>query len=103
MSSVYSLEITQADGKKELKFGGDLVINHIDKMAAEVRDALPEPADVAVTIADPSNIDMTFIQLVIAIRHQTQAAGKKFELHTTLKDDLKELAQKAGLEKDLNF
>ena len=103
MSSVYSLEITQSDGKKELKFGGDLVINHIDKMAAEVRDALAEPTDVAVSVADPSNIDMTFVQLVIGIRHQAEERGKKFELATSLKDDLKELVVKAGLDKELNI
>ena len=103
MSSVYSLEITQSDGKKELKFGGDLAINHIDKMAAEVRDALAEPTDVAVSVADPSNIDMTFVQLVIAIRHQAKERGKKFELATSLKDDLKELVVKAGLDKELNI
>lgn len=102
MSSVYSLEITQADGKKELKFGGDLVINHAEKMAAEVADALAEPANVVLTIDNPGNIDMTFIQLVTAIRHQAQAAGKTFEIHTTLKDDLKELVLKAGLNKELN-
>lgn len=103
MSSVYSLEITQADGKKMLKFGGDLVINHIDKMAAEVRDAVAQPADVEITVDNPDNLDMTFIQLVTAVRHQAQAAGKKFEIHATLKDDLKELVEKAGLAKELNI
>lgn len=103
MSSVYSLEITQADGKKQLKFGGDLVINHAEKMAAEVREALPEPTDVSVTVDNPGNIDMTFIQLVTAIRHQAEAAGKKFEISSSLKDDLKELVVKAGLNKELHI
>ncbi len=101
MSSVYSLEISQADGKKNLKFGGDLVINHIDKMTKELREALPSPTDLRVEVADPQNIDMTFIQLVVALRRMTENAGKKFEVQTTLKDDLKELVQKAGLDKEL--
>lgn len=103
MSSVYSLEITQEDGARQLKFGGDLVINHIEKMAAEVRDALAEPADTTVSVDNPDNVDMTFLQLVTAIRHHAQAAGKKFEIHSTLKDDLKELIEKAGLGKELNL
>lgn len=103
MSSVYSLEVTQSDGKKQLKFGGDLVINHIDKMAAEVKQALDTPADVAVSVDDPANIDMTFIQLVIAIKRQTIAAGRKFEISASIKDDLKDLLVKAGLDKDLNI
>lgn len=103
MSSVYSLEITQDGGTKKLKFGGDLVINHIDKMAAEVRDALAQPSDVEVTVDNPDNVDMTFLQLVTAIRHQAQAAGKKFGIQATLKDDLKELVVKAGLAKELNI
>ena len=57
MSSIYSLEVTEEGGKRRLKFGGDLIINHIDKMTAEVKDALPQPADVAIVLDNPSNID----------------------------------------------
>lgn len=98
MSSIYSLSITDDNGKKHLKFSGDLVINHIDKMTAEVKDALPQPVDTIVTIDNPDNVDMTFIQLLIAIQRSTRQANKSFELHTTLKDDIKELLQKAGLD-----
>lgn len=103
MSSVYSLTVAADGGKKTFTFGGDLVINHIDKMVAEVRDALPEPADVSVVVANPSNIDMTFLQLVVAMRHSCAGAGKTFEVRAELKDDLRELVAKAGLEKELGL
>ena len=103
MSSVYTLDVTNEGGKKQLKFGGDLVINHIDKMAAQTKETLDTPSDTLVIVDNPSNIDMTFIQLLIAIRKQTTQAGKDFELKTTIKDDLKELLQKSGLDKELGI
>lgn len=103
MSSMYSLEVTQENGCKGLKFGGDLVINHIDKMTNEVREALASPSDVSVVVDNPSNIDMTFMQLVIAIKHSCQKAGKNFKVSATLKDDLKELVVKAGLQKEIGL
>lgn len=103
MSSVYSLTVAADGDKKTLTFGGDLVINHIDKMAAEVRGALPGPADLSVVVSNPSNLDMTFLQLVVALRHSCAAAGKTFEVRADLKDDLRELVAKAGLDKELGL
>ncbi len=103
MSSIYSLEISQQDGKKVFKCSGDLVINHIDKMTTEIKDALAQPTDVSLVIDNPNNVDMTFLQLVVAIRHSCQQAEKNFEVHSTIKDDLKELVVKAGLSKELNI
>lgn len=103
MSSVYSLAVASDGGKKTFTFGGDLVINHIDKMAAEVRGALAEPADVSVVVDTPTNIDMTFLQLVVALRHSCSAAGKTFSVSASLKDDLRELVAKAGLDKELGL
>lgn len=103
MSSIYSLEVTEEGGRRQLKFGGDLVINHIDKMAAEVKDALPQPADVTIVIDNPSNIDMTFIQLALAVRRSCAEGAKTFEIKATVKDDLKELLVKAGLDKDMGL
>ena len=76
MSSIYSLEVTEEGGKRQLKFGGDLIINHIDKMAAEVKDALPQPTDVTIVLDNPSNIDMTFIQLALAVRRSCAEASR---------------------------
>ncbi len=103
MSSIYSLEVTEEGGKRQLKFGGDLIINHIDKMAAEVKDALPQPTDVTIVLDNPSNIDMTFIQLALAVRRSCAEASKAFEIKATVKDDLKELLVKAGLDKDMGL
>lgn len=103
MSSIYSLEVTEEAGKKQLKFGGDLIINHIDKMAAEVKDALPQPADVTIVLDNPSNIDMTFIQLALAVRRSCAEASKDFDIKATVKDDLKDLLVKAGLDKDMGL
>ncbi len=103
MSSIYSLAVTQEGDRRQLKFAGDLVINHIDKMTAEVKDALPSPVDTTVVIDNPSNVDMTFIQLLIAIRRATTEAGKTFEVKTTINDDLKDLLAKSGLDKQMGL
>ncbi len=103
MASVYSLKIADVDGKKQLTFSGDLVINHADKVVAEVKNALAQPSDTAVVIDNPNNIDMTFIQLLVAIKHSCVAANKKFEISSTLKEDLKLLIVKSGFDKEFNI
>lgn len=102
MASTYKLTIGSDAGSHHLTFGGDLIINHIDKMLGEVRGALDPVTDVEVTLDAPDNIDMTFLQLVVSIRHTCEAAGKQFSINGKVKPDIKELVRKAGLEAELN-
>ncbi|MBQ3636607.1 MAG: STAS domain-containing protein [Bacteroidales bacterium] len=103
MSSSYGIEVKEEGGKRTVKFTGDLVINHADKMAAELKEKLSPASDLKVEVSDPSNIDMTFIQMVVAMRHACEGAGKKFEIATSIKDDLKQLILKGGFEKEMNI
>lgn len=101
--SKYSLEVSNEGGTLNLKFGGDLVINYADKLAEQIREAMPQPAPLAVTVDNPSNIDMTFVQMLVALRHSCQKAGLAYSVKSTLKDDLKELLTKAGLTAELGL
>ena len=102
MSSTYSIAASEKDGKKELKFSGSLIINHIEKITAEVKQHLSPLTNISVIIDNPENIDMTFIQMLISVSNACKAQGKTFEVQTTLKDDLKLLVEKAGLVNILN-
>lgn len=103
MSNAYSIGVSEEGGRKTLTFGGDLTINHIDKIVEEVRAKVGEPADTTVVVDNPGNIDMTFMQLTLSLGRTCREAGKQFEVKSTLKDDLAVLVRKAGLAKEFGL
>ncbi len=87
----------------ELTCSGNLIINHIEKIYAELQESLSCDQPISIVIDNPENLDMTFVQLVLAIKKSVLEKGKTFTIKTTIKDDLKLLVEKAGLEKELNI
>jgi hypothetical protein len=81
----------------EVHLSGNLIINHIEKIHAELQGILTMEQPISMFIDDPDNIDITFVQEVISIRKTLFENGKEFKVNTTLKDDLSQLIEKAGL------
>ena len=95
--SSYAIQHTTKDGVVELHCSGNLIINHIAKIHAELQGILTMEESVSMFIDNPDNIDITFVQEIISIRKTLKAKGKDFKITTTLKDDLSQLIEKAGL------
>lgn len=103
MSNAYSIEVSEDGGRRTIKCGGDLTINHIDKIAEEVVGKAGSPADTTVVIDTQGNMDMTFMQLALSLGRTCREAGKDFAIKTTVKDDVAELVRKAGLAKEFGL
>lgn len=101
--SAYSIKIADNAGVTELTCTGNLIINHIEKIYGELQESLSTDNSVSVVIDDPENLDITFVQLVMAIKKSVTEKGHTFSIKTKLKDDLKQLVLKAGLEKEINI
>ena len=54
-------------------------------------------------IDNPDNLDITFVQMIISVKRLWKEKGSEFHVKTELKDDLKQLIAKVGLERELNY
>lgn len=103
MKEAYTIAISDSDSQSELKFSGNLIINHIEKIYAELKEKLTIDKPISVVIDNPENMDITFVQMLLSIKKACTEASKEFKVTTVLKDDLKQLIEKAGLNKELNI
>ncbi len=102
--SAYSIKVSYKENDEiELVCSGNLIINNIEKIYEELREQLTCQQPTSIIIDNPENLDTTFVQLCFAVRKSVLENGKEFKIKTTIKDDLKTLVLKAGLEKQLNL
>lgn len=103
MSNPYQIVAADKQGTMEVKFSGNLIINHIEKITEEMRELITPEQPVSFIIDNPENLDITFIQLVISVKRMWKEKGSEFHVKSELKDDLKQLIAKAGLDRELNY
>ncbi len=103
MATVYDINVSEKDGNCVLTCKGNLIINNIEKIYAELRDQLHFDMPLVVNIDSPEAIDITFIQLVVSLRKTYEKKGLNVSVNSKLNDDMVELIAKAGLNKELNI
>ncbi len=103
MSNPYSITAADKQGTMTVTFGGNLIINHIEKIYEEMQELITPEQPVTFVIDNPENLDITFVQMVIAAKRLWKEKGSEFHVKSELKDDLKQLMAKAGLERELNY
>jgi len=103
MSNPFSITAADKQGIMTVTFSGNLIINHIEKIYEEMQELITPEQPVTFILDNPDNIDITFIQMIISVKRLWKEKGSEFHVKTTLKDDLKQLIAKAGLERELNY
>ncbi|MCQ2235651.1 MAG: STAS domain-containing protein [Bacteroidales bacterium] len=98
--SSYSVEVTEKDGKKQVRLSGSIIINHIEKVYDELKSQITPDDEVDLVVENPENIDITFVQLVLSMKKAWKESGKALNITTTLPDDLTTLLAKAGISLD---
>lgn len=98
--SSYSVEVSEVDGKKQVRLTGSIIINHIEKVYDELKSQITPNDDVILLVENPENVDITFVQLVLSMKRAWKESGKSLKITTTLPDDLKNLLAKAGISID---
>jgi anti-anti-sigma regulatory factor len=86
----------------EITFSGQLTINNIKKINESVKSHLRSPGAVSIHVKDVDNIDLTFIQLLQAIKNSGKKKGFSVQTGMELPNDLKALLINAGFGKMIN-
>ncbi|MBR8537044.1 STAS domain-containing protein [Carboxylicivirga sediminis] len=98
----YTVLIDELPEKTMMRFSGQLIINHIEKITATVKNGLISDKDLQIEVDNPESVDVTFIQLLLALKATLSANGKKVEVNAELSEDIKKLILNSGFQYVLN-
>ena len=100
MPDNFNIEYKQTDGVLNIEFSGQLTIVSIKKVTESVKSQLSnKPEKVVILAYNVENIDITFIQLLKAIKNSGSKNGFDVTYSLRLSDDLSSLVRNAGFEK----
>ena len=80
-----------------VKFSGSQTIREAEDVARLLRDALSEHPGVILDCEEIEDVDLTFLQLVIAGRRSARRDGKQFGLTSTARGPLLAALDRAGI------
>jgi ABC-type transporter Mla MlaB component len=90
-------EAEVSQGSHRVTFGGALTVRHADQIHESFVDALRQSRHVVVDCAQASQVDLSFVQLVLSARRTAEAAGKRLSLAEPAAGDLLDVLRRAGL------
>ncbi|PLX03622.1 MAG: hypothetical protein C0594_10195 [Marinilabiliales bacterium] len=86
--------------KAQLSFEGNLAINNIEQIRKDVLTRLYEFEELEISVSNVSGIDLSFIQLLLAIQKTFKKGKVSFDFN--IKDEYNTLLDKSGLNKVMN-
>ena len=103
MESVKFQKLTNGQGLiTHLKIGGILVVDYAQNIKKELVDTLDNLDEtVEIKICEVDDIDISFIQLIIAYTKRITEKGIKFQLKWELEEDQRLLFENVGLSYEL--
>jgi ABC-type transporter Mla MlaB component len=98
MTNSYKVVHTKRDGGIDLVFSGQLTINNIEKITAEIKTILEKPTAINIQVKEVENMDLTFVQLIYSIINSGKKDNFKVTLSLSLSEELKSLVANAGFD-----
>ena len=80
MAEPYQIQFSTDADLQVVTFSGQLVINHIEKITNSAKSQLDYGKSVEVVIENCDNIDITFIQFLIAFQKTWMQNGMEFSV-----------------------
>ncbi len=96
MAEPYQIQFSTDADLQVVTFSGQLVINHIEKITNSAKSQLDYGKSVEVVIENCDNIDITFIQFLIAFQKTWMQNGMEFSVKSSVKEELIHLIENAG-------
>jgi hypothetical protein len=96
MAEPYQIQFSADANVQIISFSGHLVINHIEKIVNSAKTQLDYEKSVEVVITNCDNIDITFIQFLIALQKTWMQNGLEFSVKSDIKEDLVRLIENSG-------
>lgn len=78
-------------------FDGALTVRNAEQIHARLLESLRDNATVAIDCAGATDVDLSFVQLVLSARNSATASGKSLSLVSPATDALSETLRRAGL------
>ncbi len=98
----YSISFGKGVHTNTLEISGNLVINHIEKIYKEIAEKIDFSRNLNITIQSVENIDITFVQLVLALKKEYSEKQLSLEVVIDLPEDLWTLLKNAGIKTKFN-
>lgn len=98
MSENFNIDYKENKGQVDMVFTGQLTINSIAKITESVKSHLKNPSAVNITVKDADNIDLTFIQMIQAIKNSGKKKGFEVNISFSVSEDTASLLKNAGFE-----
>jgi len=98
----YDIRVVDEGKKVSFRFSGQLIINYIEKIVEEVRENVNLNKDLEVVVDNPEVIDVTFIQLILALKSTYNKQEQKMTISSSLSEELKILIVNSGFYNVLN-
>jgi len=96
MAETFNIDYKKNNNELSIVFSGQLTINSITKITDSVKTNISHPSKIEISVKDVENIDLTFIQLIEAIKNSGRKDGYKVTVSMKLSDDLNSLLENAG-------
>jgi len=98
----YDIKIVDEQEKVSFRFSGQLIINYIEKIVEEVRESINLEKDLEIVIDNPEAIDITFMQLILALKFTYSDQNQEMTISSSLSEELKTLIKNSGFYNVLN-
>ncbi len=96
MAEPFAIQLVDNADDQAITFSGNLVINHIDKIASKVKEITNTKKSLEIIVDKCEGIDITFIQLIIALQKTWMQNGLEFSVQARIKEEHTRLIENAG-------
>ncbi len=96
MAENYVVDFKENKDKLEIDFSGQLTIANISKITERVKSNLKNPSNVLINVDNVDNLDISFIQLLHAIKNSGKKKGFEVQVSISVSDDISSLLSHAG-------
>jgi len=103
MTNSFIIKHKEVKGEIDITLSGQLTINSIVKLVAEMKPLLKNASNVKIHVKEVENIDLTFIQMLFAIKNSGKKDNYKINVSMDLSEELTLLIDNAGFHSALNL
>jgi hypothetical protein len=96
MEAPYKIVLSKSSSYNTFEISGSLVINHIENIYKELKDKVDFSKKHIFQIEEIESVDLTFVQLLLALKNEFQSFGTDFEVKFNISDEQQLLFSNSG-------
>ncbi len=98
MDKAYSIDVKKDKNSQIVLVSGELIINYIDEIKQQLLDLIDYSKNVNFKVTNPSSMDVTFIQIIFALKTAYNNKGLEFNFEGVLNEEVFALISNAGFD-----